>query len=157
MKKTQNLTNQEKEEILQNYQIFKKYEQSTKKLRNASHLSFSGICSILLLLCAIVDPSRALNFLWFNLYVCGIAEAIYRIDKVRAFKKLVTKKMSLNQFNKLQKSGELKKWEQELNNSNIVVEEYKSEPILLNSKTVSERVADLIKENNKTNFENLEK
>lgn len=67
------------------------------------------------------------------------------------FKELSDGKISYRQYKKLVKTGELEKWQQELNSKNIVIEEYKSNKISINSKEFAEKVIGVIQENNRNN------
>ena len=153
----QNLTNKEKLQILQNYQHFINDLKNSNETKVLIHLLFGGIFSTLTVICGLLFNPLAFRALLFSLSVCGVTESLFRFDRARSFKKVVTNKMSYKQFKKLQKSGEIAKWEQELNNSNIIVEEYQSKSYSLNSKEFAQRVVGAIQENNRNNSIDLEK
>ena len=86
------------------------------------------------------------------------AIALINISSIlKEFKNLSNGKISYKQYEQLVKSGEIDKWKQELNNKNIVVEEYKSKQIPIASKEFAEKVIGVIQENNRNNSNDLQK
>lgn len=167
--KLPNLSEQEKIDFLAS-----NYEESAKYVKSQKRFIFKMILGLLPaplvagLMISLANPGVVglfLEILKFGylivLPMCAILGAGLALNQYHLahyeFKTLSNGKISYKQYKQLVKSGELDKWKQELNNKNIVVEEYKSKQIPIASKEFAEKVVGVIQENNRNNSNDLQK
>ena len=164
--KLPNLTEQEKLEFLANNP-----EEKAKYIKSQKRFIFKLLTSMLLAplfagtMLTLANPGFFLTAITVG-YSIAVPAAVILIGAIalinissilKEFKNLSNGKISYKQYEQLVKSGEIDKWKQELNNKNIVVEEYKSKQIPIASKEFAEKVIGVIQENNRNNSNDLQK
>ena len=124
-KQIPNLTNEEKKDILNKYENFLHEVNNLKCVKSILHAVFGGILSTIAIFVGLVLDPLAFRVLLVTFTSCTLFEVLFRFDTTRSFKKTVTKKISYKEFKQLKKTGELAKWQKQINSFEVY--DYKSE------------------------------
>lgn len=117
-----NLTNEEKKEIVDNLDVFYKDETSLNTLTGVMVSLFGLVGPLWCLAIALLQDPLAFKGIIMGISVGVVTPIIVETCKHFIFRKNVTKKISFRQFKKLEKSGEIAKWQREFATPSATIE-----------------------------------